>query len=111
MGRKKATEYESPVTKFINWCKDDRVKFVFALLLVLTSILMLIGFISFLFTWKEDQSKFEIGMLRYLGDSDILVENWGSKFGAALAQILFIIYSVFRRFHSFFCVRCLRSKS
>ncbi|MBQ5403127.1 MAG: DNA translocase FtsK [Bacteroidales bacterium] len=87
MGRKKATEYESPVTKFINWCKDDRVKFVFALLLVLTSILMLIGFISFLFTWKEDQSKFEIGMLRYLGDSDILVENWGSKFGAALAQI------------------------
>ncbi|MBQ9213890.1 MAG: DNA translocase FtsK 4TM domain-containing protein [Bacteroidales bacterium] len=87
MGRKKAVEFVSPIDKVKNWCADERVKFIFSMFLFLLSIVMLIGFVSFLFTWKADQAKFEIGIIRYLCDSDIQVSNWGSKLGAVLAHV------------------------
>jgi S-DNA-T family DNA segregation ATPase FtsK/SpoIIIE len=87
MGRKKAVEFVSPIDRVKNWCADERVKFVFSMMLFLVSVVMLIGFVSFLFTWKEDQAKFEIGLIRYLCDSDIQVENWGGKLGAVLAHL------------------------
>ena len=79
MGRKKAVEFVSPIDRFKNWCGDERVRFVSSMAVFLLSVVMLIGFLSFLFTWKEDQAKFEIGIIRYLCDSDIQVENWGGK--------------------------------
>lgn len=87
MGRKKAVEFVSPIDRLKNWCNDERVKFVSSMAVFLLSVVMLIGFLSFLFTWKEDQAKFEIGIIRYLCDSDIQVENWGGKLGAVLAHL------------------------
>ena len=87
MGRKKAVEFVSPIDRFKNWCGDERVRFVSSMAVFLLSVVMLIGFLSFLFTWKEDQAKFEIGIIRYLCDSDIQVENWGGKLGAVLAHL------------------------
>ena len=86
MGRKKL-EYESPVDKLINFFKDERTKFALGLGMMLLTVIALLGFVSYLFTWKEDQSKFEIGIFRFLFNSDIEVANSGSKIGALLAHI------------------------
>lgn len=86
MGRKKL-EYESPVDKLVRFFKDERTKFVIGLGLMLLTVIALLGFVSYLFTWKEDQSKFEIGIFRFLFNSDIEVANSGSKIGALLAHI------------------------
>ena len=86
MGRKKI-EYVSPVEKVANFFKDERTRFAIGLGLMLLTLIALLGFISFLFTWKEDQSKFEVGIFRFLFNSDIEVANSGSKIGALLAHI------------------------
>lgn len=86
MARKKAV-YVSPIDKAAGFFKDDRVKFILGLVMLLLSLCALVGFISYLFTWKEDQSKFEMGYLRLLFNSDVHVVNSGSKFGAILAHI------------------------
>ena len=86
MGRKKL-EYVSPIDKAINFTKDERVRFIWGLLLLLISIVAFVGFTSYLFTWKEDQSKFEIGIFRFIFNSDIQVANSGSKAGALLAHL------------------------
>ena len=86
MGRKKL-EYESPVDKLVRFFKDERTKFVIGLGLMLLTVIALLGFVSYLFTWKEDQSKFEIGIFRFLFNSDIEVANSGIKIGALLAHI------------------------
>lgn len=87
MARRKSNDYVSPITTIKEFIQNDRVKFGFSLLLILISVVMLIGFISYLFTWKEDQSKFELGFGQYFFNSDIQVENWGSKLGAWLAEL------------------------
>ena len=86
MGRKKL-EYESPVDKLVNFFKDERTKFALGLGMMLLTVIALLGFVSYLFTWKEDQSKFEIGIFRFLFNSDVEVANSGSKIGALLAHI------------------------
>jgi S-DNA-T family DNA segregation ATPase FtsK/SpoIIIE len=86
MARKKAV-YVSPIDKAAEFVKDDRFKFVMGLLMLLLSLFALVGFISYLYTWKEDQSKFEMGYFRLLFNSDIHVVNSGSKVGAILAHI------------------------
>lgn len=87
MARKKAEEYISPVDKVVNYTKDERFRFILGLLLLLTAIVALVGFISYLFTWKEDQSKFEMGIFRLLFNSDVTVVNYGRKGGAILAHL------------------------
>ena len=57
------------------------------MLFVLLSVVELIGFLSYLGTWREDQSKFEIGWLKFLFDSEIEVANWSHKLGALIAHI------------------------
>ena len=86
MGRKK-TEYVSPINKAINITKDEKFKFIMGLVMLLVSLVALVGFISYLFTWKEDQSKFDMGILRFIFNSDVQVANSGSKAGALLAHI------------------------
>ncbi|MCQ2253149.1 MAG: DNA translocase FtsK [Bacteroidales bacterium] len=88
MARRKANEYVSPVTRFVEFCKDDKVKFMTCLFMLFLSVLSFLGFVSYLFTWKEDQSKFDMGVLEYLFNSDIQVANWGSKGGGLVAHLL-----------------------
>ena len=86
MGRKKL-EYESPVEKVVKFFKDERTKLALGLGLMLLTVIALLGFVSYFYTWKEDQSKFEMGIFRFLFNSDIEVANSGSKVGALLAHI------------------------
>lgn len=56
------------------------------LFLVLFSFFLLISFISYLFTWQNDQDKLAYSFSEYFFDSSIVVENWLGKLGAALAH-------------------------
>ncbi len=87
MGRRKTEEYVSPIQKLRNVWHDDRFRMGAFLVLLLTSFLMLTGFISYLAYWKQDQSAFAVGIWTYIFDPDVQVLNWGSKWGALLAHI------------------------
>jgi DNA segregation ATPase FtsK/SpoIIIE, S-DNA-T family len=66
--------------------KDERFRFVLSLFTFLFSVFIFIAFISFLFTWKTDQSKLDIDLITLIQSADIQVENWAGKIGALMAK-------------------------
>jgi DNA segregation ATPase FtsK/SpoIIIE, S-DNA-T family len=64
--------------------KDERFKILLALLLIGFSFLLLVSQISYLFTWKSDQS-FE--WHEAWKNTEIIVDNWAGKTGAFLAKL------------------------
>jgi S-DNA-T family DNA segregation ATPase FtsK/SpoIIIE len=64
--------------------RDERFKILLALLLVGFSFLLLVSQISYLFTWKSDQS-FE--WHEAWRNTEIVVDNWAGKTGAFLAKL------------------------
>jgi S-DNA-T family DNA segregation ATPase FtsK/SpoIIIE len=73
-------------TKAGSFAKNEKTRQVFGLLFILFSAYLLIAFTSFLFTWKIDQSKVELPFGEFLFNSEVLVENWLGKLGAALSH-------------------------
>lgn len=63
--------------------RDDRVRFTVGLFMLLLSIYFAIALISYIFTWKVDQS-FEWQNL--FSGSDIRVKNWTGKLGASISS-------------------------
>ena len=84
---KKNKKSSSPLSKTINFFKDEKVKYAIGGLLFIFTFLLLLSFVSFLFTWKEDQSKLDIDFFKFIFNSDIVVENWMGKIGAKLSYI------------------------
>ena len=62
--------------------------FIFSLLLMLLSILMLLAFVSYLKTWQADQS-----VLSELADKKVTAQNWIGKIGAQISH--FFVYQGF----------------
>ena len=87
MSRRRNSDYQSPIDILKTTLTSDRAKLIWFLLFVLLTVVELIGFLSYLGTWREDQSKFEIGWLKFLFDSEIEVANWSHKLGALIAHI------------------------
>jgi len=75
---------EKNTTEKKSFLKDERVRFTIGLFALLLSIYILISFISYLFTWKVDQS-FEWQNL--FSGSDIRVKNWTGKLGASISAL------------------------
>ena len=93
MARKKqATQKKtsSPILKndIFSFLKTRQTKTVIAVFLVLFAIFLTIAFISFFFSWQEDQST-----LNYLSDKTVKSENLLGKIGASLSH--FFIYDGF----------------
>ena len=83
---------DSFFSKFGNlfsFLNDDRLKFSVAIFIFLLAVFFIFAFISYLFTWKVDQSKLDVDWSKFILDSDIKVDNWTGKLGA-LASNLFI---------------------
>jgi len=68
----------------LKFLTDDRTKLLLSFLLLGFSFLLLVSQISFLFTWKTDQS-FEWS--KAWTDTDYIVENWAGKTGAFLSNL------------------------
>src|ERR1035437_6626539 len=70
---------------FLAFVKDEKFKITFGLFILFLAALLTLAFVSYFFTWKNDQS-FEWGQV--LSGSSVQVENWSGKTGAKLAYIL-----------------------
>lgn len=72
---------------------DERTWKILGAISLAISILLFISFISYLYTWKEDQDKVLRGGLSILMDNDIVVANLLGRLGAVISH--FFIYKGF----------------
>ena len=71
--------------RLIKFFSDERLKSSLGIFFILFSLYLLLILISFLFTWKADQS---FDWSKVFSGPEMQVENWGGKLGAYLANIL-----------------------
>jgi S-DNA-T family DNA segregation ATPase FtsK/SpoIIIE len=69
----------------VRFLKDDRTRVLTGLFLAVLALLLSVAFVSFLFTWKADQS-FQWSTV--LSDASVVVENKAGKIGARLGNLL-----------------------
>ncbi len=87
MAKRNTIKYEPPLKKAKRIINDERFKVISGIMLLVLAFVATLSFISYLLTWKTDQSNLELGFFNYFSDPDIQVDNWGGKFGAWLAQL------------------------
>jgi len=63
--------------------KDERIRFTVGLFLILLGFYIFLSFLSFLFTWKVDQS---IEWVSIFSSNEQKIGNWGGKLGASLSN-------------------------
>ncbi len=89
--KKKQTDQSRPafINKFLDFVKDERTHKIFGSLLLLTSVYLFLAFVSYLFTWKVDQSAVDGRSIWELVTSskNITVDNWLGKFGAGISHL------------------------
>ncbi len=69
--------------RYFAFLSDERLKLTFGIFFILFALYLYLTFISYFFTWKTDQS-FEWS--RIFSGPELLVDNWGGKFGAFIAN-------------------------
>jgi S-DNA-T family DNA segregation ATPase FtsK/SpoIIIE len=79
--------------KLSSVARDERTVKILGAVCLLISIFLFIAFISYFFTWKEDQDKVFRGGVSILFDSDIKVANLLGRLGSYLSH--FFIYKGF----------------
>ncbi len=75
---------EEQKNKMAAAARDERIKAILGIFLILFSLYSFVVFISYLFTWKIDQS---FNWSNVFSGPDVTAENWGGKFGAWLANL------------------------
>ncbi|MGS2764871.1 DNA translocase FtsK [Sinomicrobium sp. M5D2P9] len=83
--RKKATSTQPKTSRF-TFSKQNKI--ILGSLGMLLSVALCIAFVSFFFTWQQDQS-----LLSEFSDRNAQAENWLNKFGASVSY--FFIYKGF----------------
>jgi S-DNA-T family DNA segregation ATPase FtsK/SpoIIIE len=69
--------------------KNEKLKFITGVLVLLVSAYLLIAFISFLFFGAADQSKLDLPWSELVFDSSVKVQNKAGKTGAWLSEVIF----------------------
>jgi S-DNA-T family DNA segregation ATPase FtsK/SpoIIIE len=68
------------------WVEDERFQKIMGGFFMMFSFYLLIAFVSYLFTWQNDQDKIDhAGIFSFLS-ADVKVENWLGKLGAILSH-------------------------
>ena len=65
--------------------RDKRLQIILGIIITVFSVFLLVGMVSYLFTWKSDQSFMKDHVF---SSPEIRVENWSGKSGAYLADFL-----------------------
>src|SRR5258708_4178803 len=81
--------------------KDERTWKITGAVCILVALFLFISFISYFFTWKEDQDKVFKGAASILFDSNIKVTNLLGRLGAYISH--FFIYKGFGVASLFIC--------
>ncbi len=84
MGKKDSKGNKKNGKKKSSFFRDERFKVTVGLILTGFSILLFLAFVSYLFTWKTDQS-FE--WRKVFSNPDFRVDNWSGKVGAWFANV------------------------
>ena len=74
----------SSVRKMIRFFKDERFRIIFGTFLVLLAAYLMIAFVSYFFTWKEDQ---DFVWADVFSGADVQVENHAGKIGAWVSAL------------------------
>ena len=81
--KKRGKEEDSKRKKSL--IRDKRLKIIFGIAITGFSVFLMVGMISYLFTWKSDQSFLKDNVF---SSPEIRVDNWSGKSGAWLADLL-----------------------
>jgi len=79
--KKSNTNTVATLKKIVAFMRDDRFRFILGIFVLFFAMLVTLAFISYLFTWKADQSELNKAI------TDIHVENWVGKFGARISNL------------------------
>ena len=82
--RSKEATNKSSNNRIIKLFQDERLRLVFSISLIIFSFFLLLAFVSYIFTWKADQS-FE--WKEVFSSANVRVENRGGKTGAEIANL------------------------
>jgi S-DNA-T family DNA segregation ATPase FtsK/SpoIIIE len=88
MAKKKTLSHAAKAAK-----KDERYPKLLGLVMVMIALYLLVAFISYLFTWKMDQSKVLHESLNFLFQRGTSVENMLGRLGAMVSHVFF--YNLF----------------
>lgn len=92
MARRKSKSDKAPMTLvqllkiIVTFLRDEKSRFVIGLFFLLFAAYLVVAFISFIFTWKLDQSAVERGFFALVGSGES-VENWTGSLGAVLSNV------------------------
>ena len=64
---------------------DERIKFVFGILITVFALYLLLACVSYLFWWKTDLSSPDSNVI---SGADVVVKNWSGKSGHFLAKMI-----------------------
>ncbi|HEX2919988.1 MAG TPA: DNA translocase FtsK 4TM domain-containing protein [Bacteroidales bacterium] len=82
---KKNLKTDKTPGKFPSFFTDERIKFIFGILVTGFAFYLLLACVSYLFWWKTDQS---LPDSQIVSDSEIIVKNWSGKSGHFLAKTI-----------------------
>lgn len=68
---------------------EGRTKKIFGISLLVLSLYLLISFISYFFTWQDDQDQVLQFSYSMLIDEEIIVQNWLGRLGAVISSFFF----------------------
>lgn len=77
----------------LSFKKDERLRLILGFSTLCLAFFLALSFVSFLFTWNNDQDVLDTSFFEYYFNSEITVENWGAKLGAKSAY--FFIHKYF----------------
>lgn len=82
---KKNSKSTKSAAKTKSFRTDERIKFIFGMLITLFAIYLLVACVSYLFWWKTDQS---LPNADIVSGPDVAVKNWAGKSGHFLAKMI-----------------------
>ncbi len=84
-GGKKVTKASKTSGKSRSFFTDERVKFIFGILITGFALYLLLACVAYLFWWKTDQSLPDADII---SGANVAVKNWAGKSGHYLAKLL-----------------------
>jgi S-DNA-T family DNA segregation ATPase FtsK/SpoIIIE len=72
--------------RFLEFIRDERTHKISGLMLIVVAAFLLIAFISYFFTWRNDQSYVTGSWFDLMRYSDYRVDNWLGKIGAIVSH-------------------------
>ncbi|NNK80691.1 MAG: hypothetical protein HKO93_04260, partial [Flavobacteriales bacterium] len=89
ISKKKSAKKANPLNGLKDAINSRKTRRVFGLFLCIVSVLVSVAYISYLFTWQEDQSLLMGDISDLFADKQIRVKNWLGKIGASISHASF----------------------